>query len=206
MQSRNLKTTSSSKKKRKPGNTAAHFETQQQQQQVKQQPHQPFHDPNCNFCKILQGQLPSSTVYEDDVCQVILDIHPITKGHMLILPKQHFQSVMSVGMTQEMSMHMMRLAHLITMALTKLKKEQDPCHGTNLLMNNGSAAWQTVPHAHLHVIPRRNGDSVRFVVGIVRHLLAIMGLARPKKQQDLDQVAQQLRQVLVQEIQAKQRL
>lgn len=164
---------------------------------------------HCIFCKILQHQVPGSTVYEDDVCTVILDIHPVRPGHMLIFPKQHYEHIMSPhgGMRQEMSMHMMRLAHLITTALTK--KDVDvviDCDGTNLVMNNGKAAWQTVPHAHLHVIPRSHGDTFAFLWGCTKHLLSMVGLARRKDPQELDDLAAKMSHVLFQEIQSKQRL
>jgi len=158
-------------------------------------------NPNCIFCKILSNELEGSRVYEDDTCAILLDIHPIRPGHSLIIPKQHYANVMDEQMPLEVSMHMMRLAHLMTVALTTNGKTNDdtkddfPCHGTNFMWNNGRAAWQTVPHAHLHVIPRQKGDSGAFFLGILKHILSLLGVP-PANRNELNDLARKLNGIM----------
>jgi len=161
-------------------------------------------NPTCIFCKINSNQLPSSRVYEDDVCCIIMDIHPIRPGHALIITRQHYNSI--IDMPEETAMHMMRLASNLSKGLTtppqdgSTTNDFQKCHGTNLLWNNGSVAWQTVPHAHLHVIPRQEGGGLRFVLGICRFILSLMGLVRPTNRQCLDKHASSLHHRLVKQV------
>lgn len=106
---------------------------------------------DCIFCKIANGEIPSDTVYEDEQFRVILDLSPAVKGHALILPKEHFDDLVSADdATLE---GILRLAKRIGSAqLTALK-----CDGFNVVQNNGEAAGQTVHHLHMHIIPRYNG-------------------------------------------------
>ena len=108
-------------------------------------------DENCIFCKIANGQIPSATVYEDEKLKVILDMGPATRGHALILPKEHFQDV--CGLSETYSKDILPLAAKIGCAMMKGLG----CDGFNLVQNNGEAAGQTVMHFHLHVIPRYEG-------------------------------------------------
>ena len=105
-------------------------------------------DENCIFCKIANGQIPSATVYEDEKFKVILDMGPATRGHALILPKEHFQDV--CGLSETYSKDILPLAAKIGCAMMKGLG----CDGFNLVQNNGEAAGQTVMHFHMHVIPR----------------------------------------------------
>ena len=89
-------------------------------------------DDNCIFCKIANGEIPSETIYEDETFRVILDLGPASKGHALILPKQHY-SAAKIG--------------------TAMKKTLN-CAGFNVVQNNGVEAGQTVFHFHVHIIPR----------------------------------------------------
>lgn len=108
-------------------------------------------DENCIFCKIANGEIPSSTVYEDEKFRVILDLGPATKGHALILPKEHFPDVCQLS--EAYSVGVLPLAAKIGQAM----KQGLGCDGFNLVQNNGEAAGQTVHHFHLHVIPRYAG-------------------------------------------------
>ncbi|CAB9505444.1 Hit family protein 1 [Seminavis robusta] len=157
-------------------------------------------EPNCIFCKILSDQIPGTKVYEDDVCLILMDIHPIRPGHVLIIPTRHYDNIMDMPPT--VAQHMMTLAHQMTAALTTRTStssttEQFTCHGTNLLWNNGRAAWQTVMHAHLHVIPRQKGDGLGFLWGIIRHFLSLLGILPPANRQELDRLAALFRQALL---------
>ena len=107
---------------------------------------------NCIFCKIANGEIPSRTIYEDEQFRAILDLGPATKGHALILPKEHFADLFE--MPAELAADAMKLAK----KLAALQKERLGADGLNLVQNNGEAAGQTVQHFHIHLIPRYEGD------------------------------------------------
>ena len=107
---------------------------------------------NCIFCKIAAGEIPSSTVYEDEFFRVILDIAPAAKGHVIILPKQHMTNLFDLS--KEIASRALCLASHIANGMKKALC----CDGVNLLQNNGAAAGQTVFHLHLHLIPRYEND------------------------------------------------
>ena len=112
-------------------------------------------DSNCIFCKIANGEIPSSTVYEDQDFRVILDLGPAAKGHALILPKAHFKDVCELD--EAVAAKVLPLGAKIGAAM----KEALGCAGFNLVQNNGAAAGQTVFHFHMHVIPRyENGPEM----------------------------------------------
>lgn len=109
-------------------------------------------DNNCIFCKIAAGEIPSKTIYEDDMFRVILDLNPATRGHGLILPKNHYANLYELP--EETAGEVMKLAKKMTGIMTdKLK-----CDGFNLVQNNGEQAGQTVFHFHMHLIPRYRDD------------------------------------------------
>lgn len=110
-------------------------------------------DDNCIFCKIANGEIPSSTLYEDEMFRVILDLGPANKGHALILPKEHFEDV-----TELDPAYAAKILPLGARLGTAMKKGLG-CDGFNIVQNNGRAAGQTVFHFHAHVIPRYNGDA-----------------------------------------------
>lgn len=110
---------------------------------------------NCIFCKIIAGEIPSSTVYEDNDFKVIMDIFPAAKGHMIILPKKHAENLF------ELEEDTVSKALLVAKKVAAALKEELGCDGVNLLQNNGEAAGQTVFHFHIHVIPRYKDDQVR---------------------------------------------
>ncbi|MHA6260730.1 HIT family protein [Sporosarcina sp. CAU 1771] len=103
---------------------------------------------DCIFCKIIEGTIPSTKIYEDDHVYAFMDIMPVTKGHVLLIPKNHVENV--YDLTPEVAGHLFSVAPLIANAL---KAELNP-KGMNLLQNNGSFAGQTVFHFHLHFVPR----------------------------------------------------
>ncbi len=108
-------------------------------------------DKDCIFCKIANGEIPSSTVYEDEDFRVILDLGPAAKGHALILPKEHFKDVCELD--PAVAAKVLPLGAKIGAAM----KKSLGCAGFNLVQNNGEAAGQTVFHFHVHVIPRYEG-------------------------------------------------
>lgn len=109
-------------------------------------------DSNCIFCKISGGEIPSKTIYEDGEFRVILDISPATKGHALILPKEHYANIYE--MPEETAARVMILARKLAVHM----KETLKCDGLNIVQNNGEAAGQTVFHFHMHLIPRYKQD------------------------------------------------
>ena len=110
---------------------------------------------DCIFCKIANGEIPSTTIYENSEFRVIFDISPATKGHTLIIPKQHFDGIFDMDMETGS-----KLFGLATAVARSLKQELS-CDGMNIVQNNGLVAGQTVFHFHLHLIPRYEGDSVK---------------------------------------------
>ncbi|MDO4302961.1 MAG: HIT family protein [Bacillota bacterium] len=116
---------------------------------------------NCIFCKIIAGEIPSYTLYEDEKFKVILDMGPATKGHALILPKNHYANFYE--QPEEDSVDTIKLAKKMMQRMTdKLK-----CDGFNIVQNNGEVAGQTIFHYHMHLIPRYNNDGeiLKYVAG-----------------------------------------
>ena len=109
-------------------------------------------DVNCIFCKIANGEIPSKTLYEDDRFRVILDLGPATKGHALILPKEHYANLYELP--EDIAGDAMKLAKKMVTKMT----ERLECKGFNLVQNNGDLAGQTVFHFHMHLIPRYQAD------------------------------------------------
>ena len=107
---------------------------------------------DCIFCKIAQGEIPSKTIYEDDTFRVILDLGPVTRGHALILPKEHAENIF------ELSEDIAGKAMVLAKHLAVVMRDRLHCSGLNLVQNNGVSAGQTVPHFHLHMIPRYEGN------------------------------------------------
>lgn len=110
-------------------------------------------DCNCIFCKIANGEIPSATLYEDEEFRVILDLGPATKGHALILPKEHYANLYEIP--EETAGKSIILAKKM---VTRMKKALN-CDGFNVLQNNEEPAGQTVFHYHMHLIPRYEGDN-----------------------------------------------
>ncbi len=107
---------------------------------------------NCIFCKIANGEIPAKTLYEDERFRVILDQGPATRGHALILPKEHYRDFFELP--EETAGDVMKLAKKIVLKM----RDKFKCEGINLVQNNGDLAGQTVFHFHLHLIPRYDAD------------------------------------------------
>jgi histidine triad (HIT) family protein len=112
-------------------------------------------DPDCIFCKIVAGELPATKVDEDEHTLAFMDINPGTRGHALVIPKEHARDLTEIEPAQlaVVAQAAQRLARRMPAALG--------ADGVNLINSCGSAAWQTVFHFHLHVIPRYADDSMR---------------------------------------------
>ena len=110
---------------------------------------------DCIFCKIANGEIPSATIYEDEDFRVILDILPASKGHALIIPKQHARNL------YEISEEQMGKAAVLAKRIGMKMKEVLNFDGLNIVQNNDLAAGQTVFHFHFHLIPRYDDDDVK---------------------------------------------
>lgn len=109
---------------------------------------------DCIFCKIISGDIPSNTIYENSEFKVIMDIAPASKGHVLIIPKEHYANIYDIDV--ETAGRLFQFATVVARALKKALN----CDGMNILQNNGLIAGQTVFHFHMHLIPRYEGDTV----------------------------------------------
>ena len=110
-------------------------------------------DDNCIFCKLANGVFPTNSIYEDEDCNVILDASPATKGHALILPKEHYANMF------EIDDDILAKAAKLAKKIMTHEKEILGCDGYNLVQNNGEAAGQTVFHFHMHLIPRYSDNN-----------------------------------------------
>lgn len=107
---------------------------------------------DCIFCKLANGIIPTNSIYEDEDFNVILDAAPATKGHALILPKEHADNLYELP--EETAAKVLVLAKRLATKMT----EKLGCDGFNIVQNNGTVAGQTVFHFHMHLIPRYNND------------------------------------------------
>lgn len=112
---------------------------------------------DCLFCKIINGDIPSKTVYEDELVKVFLDINPSTNGDMLVVPKKHCENIYDID--DELLKHM----HKVVKDLYDLLKEKLSCEGLTLVQNNGLG--QEIKHYHIHVTPRYEND----LIGITKN-------------------------------------
>lgn len=130
---------------------------------------------DCIFCKIANGDIPSKTLYEDEAFRVILDLAPATKGHGLLLPKSHAANL------YELSDDLASKALVLAKKMAAKMTEALECDGFNLVQNNGEVAGQTVPHFHIHLIPRyeNDGQKINWVPGEV-------------SQEDLEEIKKQI--------------
>lgn len=116
---------------------------------------------NCIFCRIIAGEIPSHTLYEDEEFKVILDAGPATRGHALILPKDHYANLYELP--EDKAADVMKLAKKMMSVMT----DKLHCDGFNIVQNNGEVAGQTVFHFHMHLIPRykNDGEILKYIAG-----------------------------------------
>jgi histidine triad (HIT) family protein len=116
---------------------------------------------SCVFCAIVAGEAPAIRIHEDDNYLAILDIRPFTRGHTLVLPKRH-----SVDLTDTPPETLAGMATL-GQRIAQAARATELADATNIALNDGRAAFQTVFHIHLHVLPRRQGDKLSFAKGML---------------------------------------
>ena len=109
-------------------------------------------DSQCIFCKLANGEIPTNTIYEDADFRVILDAAPATRGHALILPKEHYANLF------ELPEELAEKAIVLAKKMAVNMKDKLDCDGVNIVQNNGETAGQTVFHFHIHIIPRYKDD------------------------------------------------
>lgn len=138
---------------------------------------------SCIFCQIVEGALPSSKVYEDEICLAFMDIQPVNPGHVLVIPKAHFEDL--ADLSADVGSHLFQVAQRIVLTLPKSSIKVE---GADLFLAHGEAAGQEIFHVHLHVIPRFTGDDFGF-----RFSSNYMNLP---ERQELDSIAAQIKQEL----------
>lgn len=106
----------------------------------------------CIFCKIVKGEIPSYTIYEDEIIKAFLDISPESNGHTLIIPKKHFENI------YDMEPEILKHVEMVSVKVGKLLKEKLNCKGITRVQNNEYG--QEVKHYHMHLIPRYEGDKL----------------------------------------------
>lgn len=109
----------------------------------------------CLFCRIVEGELPSHKVYEDDWVSAFLDIHPVGLGHTLIVPKQHFENI------HDVPADLLAYIHQIAKKVAEAQIKTLHPGGIGIAQNNGAAAGQIIFHFHVHVIPKNSPDQER---------------------------------------------
>jgi histidine triad (HIT) family protein len=112
-------------------------------------------DPDCLFCKIVAGDIPSVRVHEDERTVAFMDINPATRGHVLVVPREHAADVLAIDPED------LKAVVLAAKGLAQRVRDKLGADGVNLLNSTGSVAWQTVFHFHMHVIPRYEDDPLR---------------------------------------------
>ena len=107
---------------------------------------------DCIFCRIAIGEIPCSKVFENDRFLAFLDISPAVKGHTLVIPKKHYETLLDISQDElkEMSVIVQNIARAVDRSLK--------AEGINILQNNRKVAGQEIPHLHIHIIPRKTGD------------------------------------------------
>ncbi|MBI2664358.1 HIT domain-containing protein [Candidatus Woesearchaeota archaeon] len=145
-----------------------------------------FQKQNCVFCQISSGRVPAKEVYSDEESIAVLDINPAAKGHILLMPKEHF-SVMP-QLPEELAEHLF----MVTKGLSQAALKGLQCKGTTIFIANGVAAGQRAPHFMIHIIPRNDSDNIRMAVP-----------SRPFDKKDMDAVAGVLKKVVAKKLAAE---
>lgn len=140
------------------------------------------------FDRIISGQLPASFVYQDDICVAFLDINPMTRGHTLVVPRQ---SVPTLDLLDAVTRsHLLEVVQKVGAAQRKGLSSL----AQHLLVNDGKAASQSVPHVHIHVIPRYSGDMLHTITRMIWHVttLAIPRRETAARRAQLDHIARKI--------------
>ena len=138
---------------------------------------------SCIFCKIMEGSLPSSKVYEDDICVAFMDIQPVNPGHTLVVPKVHSKDLSDLP--ADTGAHLFHVAQRIALRMPETNVK---CEGINLLLAHHEAAGQDVFHVHFHVIPRYKDDNFELKFGAAYNSLP--------ERSELDSIAKQIAEAI----------
>ena len=134
---------------------------------------------NCPFCRIASHVEPAAMVYEDEALMAFMDKNPVTRGHLLVAPKAHYETLLDLDADL-----VSRLFVLVARVAKALWRALRP-DGLNVLQNNRPVAWQSIPHVHVHLIPRYHGDGI-----------SVVWPARHKSLRELEEVAEEIRRAL----------
>ena len=107
----------------------------------------------CLFCQIITEKIPSKRIYEDDICIAILDIFPVSRGHSLVIPRMHYNTI------EDIPENVLKHLIIVVQELGRKIHKKLEIDGYNILQNNFTAAGQAVDHFHIHIIPRLKDDS-----------------------------------------------
>lgn len=141
---------------------------------------------HCIFCDIVAGRLPAVMLYEDDKVMAFMDIFPLRRGHALVVPRQHHRQLHELD--SELRAHLIDTATRLTQAIYRSALAPAAVHYN---VNDGPAAHQTVPHVHLHILPRYRGDTGSFLLRLLRKPADL--LLGPTAQATLERDAQEIR-------------
>lgn len=109
---------------------------------------------DCVFCKIVRGEIPCCKTYEDEITLVFMDIAPLSRGHMLVIPKRHYETILEIEPETYGWLN-----NIVSRGARAIQKALQP-DGINIMQLNGKAANQVVPHLHIHIVPRNFGDGL----------------------------------------------
>ena len=143
----------------------------------------------CLFCRIARGESPSSVVYQDDACMAFMDLYPVRPGHLLVIPRRHAVHLRDLPAADQ--------AHLFAVAMWLMEAQRAAGYAAdaaNLLVNDGPAAGQQVPHVHLHLVPRTRGDGVGVMGAFLSRVVHFT--RRAGRRARLDAVAARIREHL----------
>lgn len=133
-------------------------------------------DPDCIFCKIVSGEIPSLKIDEDDKTFSFMDINPWTRGHSLVIPKEHSRNVYDIDPDD------LAAVHVAAQRLAQRMRDRLNCEGINVVQSSEPVAMQTVFHTHVHVIPRYSDDGLK-----------LPAHPKPAEHEELAGLAEQLR-------------
>lgn len=133
----------------------------------------PRHDDNCIFCQILDGRLPAAWVLDDGPIVAFMDIYPLRPGHVLVIPREHWQYVHELD-----GFNRGKLMETAAYIARGMRRIHPPGTDLNWIINDGKAAWQHVPHVHLHLVPRNGRDNLRLTGNIVTRFMRKPDMAR----------------------------
>lgn len=128
----------------------------------------------CIFCQIAAGALPSALVYHDEYCTAFMDVHPLGQGHVLLISKAHVEKLEQLPTVIRQHLYL-----VFDTLLAAQRRAGFGVEGTHLIVNDGKATNQHIPHAHLHLVPRRRGDALGFGMRMFMHFTGVFGRRTP---------------------------